>query len=83
MTDAEIIAELFGCPCNYTPIDEEMCANCDCEHLCGTPEQTDAKCWQRYFEYRRKKGAVPKDCPLHTTNNCLAVISRHKDTKRN
>ena len=55
MTDAEIIAELFGCPCNYTPIDEEMCASCDCEPLCGTPEQTDAKCWQMYFDIKRKE----------------------------
>lgn len=55
MTDAEIIAELFGSPCDYGSLGEEMCANCDCEHLCGTPEQTDAKCWQMYFELRRKK----------------------------
>lgn len=60
MTDAEIVAEIFGCPCNYSPIDEEMCLNCDCEHICGTPEQTDAKCWQRYFDLKRK-GALHSD----------------------
>ena len=55
MTDAEIIAGLFGSPCNYSPIDEEMSADGDCEHICGTPEQTDATCWQRYFDIKRKK----------------------------
>lgn len=55
MTDAEIIARLFGCPCNFSPVDEELNANYDCEHICGTPEQTDAKCWQRYFELKRKE----------------------------
>ena len=55
MTDAEIIAELFGCPCNYTPIDEEMVATGECEDICGSDEQTDAKCWQRYFDLKRKE----------------------------
>ena len=55
MTDAEIIAELFGCPCNYTPIDEEMVATGECEDICGSGEQTDAKCWQRYFDFKRKE----------------------------
>ena len=55
MTEAEIIAELFGPPCGYSPIDEEMCINCDCEHFCGSSKQTDAACWQRYFDLKRKK----------------------------
>lgn len=55
MTDAEIVAELFGSPCDYTPIDEEMGINCDCEHFCGSPEQTAATCWQRYFDLKRKE----------------------------
>ena len=55
MTEAEIIAELFGAPCNYSPIDEEMCINCDCEHFCEDPKRTDAICWQRYFDLRKKK----------------------------
>ena len=55
MTEAEIIAEIFGEPCNYSPIDEEMSEHCDCEHCCGTPEQTSARCWQRYFDYRKKE----------------------------
>ncbi len=56
MTDAEIIADMFGPPCNFCPADEEMVNNCDCEHICGSDEQTDAKCWQRYFDFRRKQG---------------------------
>jgi len=55
MTDAEIIAELFGSPCNYCPIDEEMHINYDCENFCGSDEQTDAKCWQMYFDLKRKE----------------------------
>ena len=55
MTDAEIIADLFGAPCNYCPVDEEMVATGECEDICGSDEQTDAKCWQRYFDLKRKK----------------------------
>ena len=55
MTDAEIIAGLFGSPCNYSPIDEELNINYDCENFCGSAEQTDAKCWQMYFDLRKKK----------------------------
>lgn len=55
MTDAEIISEIFGPPCNYSPLDEEMGINCDCEDFCGSSEQTDAKCWQKYFDYKRKE----------------------------
>ncbi len=55
MTDAEIIADLFGCPCNYSPIDEEMCLSGECDDICGTSEETDAKCWQRYFDHKRKE----------------------------
>ena len=55
MTDAEIVAELFGSPCNYNPIDEEMFATGECEDICGSAECTDAKCWQRYFDLKRKE----------------------------
>lgn len=55
MTDAEIIADIFGSPCNYSPIDDEMFADGHCEQICGTEERTDAKCWQRYFEIKRKE----------------------------
>lgn len=56
MTDAEIVANIFGCPCNFSPIDEEMGATVECEDICGSDEQTDAKCWQRYFDLKRKEG---------------------------
>ena len=55
MTDAEIVANLFGCPpCEFSPIDEEMDGE-ECERICGSDEQTDAKCWQRYFDLKRKE----------------------------
>ena len=54
MTDAEIIADLFGWPCDYSPIDEEMyemnhewCVECS--------KRTKAECWQRYFDLKRRE----------------------------
>ena len=55
MTDAEIVADMFGPPCNFSPADEEVTLNCDCEHFCGSEEQTDAACWKRYFDFKRKQ----------------------------
>ena len=55
MTDAEIIANIFGSPCNFSPIDEEMFETGECADICGSDEQTDAKCWQRYFDLKRNK----------------------------
>ena len=55
MTDAEIIANIFGCPFNFSPIDEEMFATGECKDICGSDEQTDAKCWQRFFDLKRKE----------------------------
>ena len=54
MTDAEIIADLFGSPCNYSPVDEIILTD-ECENICGSPGVTDAKCWQRYFDLKRKE----------------------------
>ena len=53
MTDAEIIADLFGCPCHYTPMDEELMASGKCEGVCG--KRTDAECWQMYFDLKREE----------------------------
>ena len=53
MTNVEIITNIFGCPCNFSPIDEEMSATGECEDICGSDEQTDAACWQRYFDLKR------------------------------
>lgn len=52
---ASIIADLFEYPCNYSPIDEEMVLTGNCEDLCSSDEETAAKCWQRYFNLKRKK----------------------------
>ena len=52
MTDAEIIADMFGAPCDYN-LDLDMLNKiCDCENECGS-EQTPAICWQRYFDTKR------------------------------
>lgn len=53
MTDAEIIADCFGCPCDYSPIAEEMMEmnHDECSKVCG--KRTDAECWQRYFDLKR------------------------------
>ena len=55
MTDAEIIADLFGWPCDYSPIDEEMYKmdHNECAELCG--KRSVAECWQRYFDLKRKE----------------------------
>jgi len=51
--DAEIIAELFGPPCDFSPIDEELVTDDYCEHNCGIGKEIDAKCWLRYLDIRR------------------------------
>jgi len=57
MTDAEIIADIFGSPCDYSPIDEEMYKmdNEWCAVVCG--RCSFAECWQRYFDLKRRKEA--------------------------
>ncbi len=57
MTDAEIVAEMFGAPCDYNlnlETQNELTEICDCENECGS-EQTPAICWQRYFDLKRKE----------------------------
>ena len=54
MTDAEIVADLFGFPCDYSPIDEEMC-EMDHEWCEECAKRTKADCWQRYFDLKRRK----------------------------
>lgn len=42
---AKILADMFDCPCNFTPLDEEMGA------YCGENCQDDDKeCWRRVLE---------------------------------
>ena len=56
MTDAEIIADIFGSPCDYSLVDEfaaDPIENKKCGENCG--KYTDAECWQRYFDLKRRK----------------------------
>lgn len=48
------LAELFGSPCNYSPMDEIMLQNEECEKVCS--EQTDGECWYKFFVFKLKKG---------------------------
>ena len=41
------LAEMFSSPCNFSPMDEMMCATDYCEKNCGKVE--DSKCWEMYF----------------------------------
>ena len=41
------LAEMFGCPCNFSPMDEIMWESGRCEDDCG--EISEAECWRRYF----------------------------------
>ena len=44
------LAAIFGNPCNFSPIDEFMLENGNCEDICCGDDMTDALCWKRYFE---------------------------------
>ena len=46
------LAELFGSPCDFSPIDDFMFENGDCEDCCG--KLSDAQCWCRYFALKLK-----------------------------
>ena len=51
---SQITADLWGAPCNYSPLDEEicLCPNTHCDEICGTPEASDAECWKMYFNLK-------------------------------
>lgn len=51
---SQITADLWGAPCNYSPLDEEicLCPNTPCDKICGTPEASDAGCWEMYFKLK-------------------------------
>lgn len=55
MTEQElkIITDLFGCICDYSPIDEYMHERCDdwCADNCGKVE--DWQCLQKYLEEKQ------------------------------
>lgn len=42
------LSELFGCPCNFSPMDEIMIEAEGCVEDCG--DVTDSECWRRYFK---------------------------------
>lgn len=47
---AKELAEIFDCPCNFTPLDEEM------QKYCGDDCIDDSEvCWQRFIEKTVKK----------------------------
>ena len=46
------LAELFECPCNFSPMDETMWGSGRCEDDCG--DISNAECWERYFETKLK-----------------------------
>lgn len=48
------LAELFGIPCNFSPMDEIMLESERCEDDCR--KIPDSECWKRYFEERWKIG---------------------------
>ena len=54
MTEQElkIIADRFGCICNYSPSDEEMDDEW-CEEHCGTVD--DWECWKRWLDKKKKE----------------------------
>lgn len=44
------LAELFECPCNFSPMDEIMCDSEVCANDCG--EISNSECWYRYFKVK-------------------------------
>ena len=47
---AKELAEIFDCPCNFTPLDEEM------QGYCGNDCIDDSEvCWQRFIERAAEK----------------------------
>lgn len=47
------LAQMFESPCDFSPIDDFMCENGDCEDCCG--KLSDAECWERYFKTKLKE----------------------------
>lgn len=46
------LADAFGCPCNYYPLDEEMW------EFCGDNcQNNEAECWKRVFKMVEERGA--------------------------
>ena len=50
--ELQIIADAFGSPCDYSPMDDIMHEHDDgwCEKNCGTVG--DEQCWRRYIKIK-------------------------------
>ena len=48
----EFLADNFDCPCNYSPIDEEMASYCGdkCREIDPYAEGGCEKCWEQVFK---------------------------------
>lgn len=46
------LGEVFGFPCNFSPMDEFMFDNGGCEDYCCDMKASD--CWERYFKIKFK-----------------------------
>lgn len=46
---AATLEEVVGCPCNYSPLDEEICEWC-CDKYGDCAEISTTVCWLRVFE---------------------------------
>jgi hypothetical protein len=51
---AEIVADIFGSPYEYSPLDEDLLENEVCENCCNGSDCNDALCWLKYFEMKYK-----------------------------
>ena len=44
----DLLSDTFGCPCNFSPLDEYMLKNGGCDDCCGAI--SDEECWSRYIQ---------------------------------
>ena len=58
---AEIVADIFGSPFEYSPLDEDMLENEVCENCCNGSDCNDALCWMKYFEMKSKNKMTNND----------------------
>lgn len=58
---AELIADIFGSPFEYSPLDEELLENEVCENCCNGSGCNDALCWMKYFEMKYKNKITNND----------------------
>lgn len=44
---AKYLSDAFDCPCNYSPLDEEMYEYCMSDKQC---QDSEIECWQRVID---------------------------------